>query len=135
MSQRIALRGPRGIGGDGMSGDQAGRLAELFQSLNEAGREQLLAFAEFLVQRHGPEPASEPPAPVPIPRPVEETVVGAIKRLSATYPMLDRGRLLNETSMLMSQHVLQGRPAAEIIEDLETLFAGHYRDLTDRRGG
>jgi hypothetical protein len=45
-----------------------------------------------------------------MPRPSQESVVAAIKRLSKTYEMLDRGPMLNETSALMSAHVLQGRP-------------------------
>ncbi len=101
-----------------------------FRALAAEERETLLAFAEFLVQRGA---ATQPPhrgprEPIPMPRPATESVVGAIKRLSKTYEMLDRGPMLNETSALMSAHVLQGRPANEVIDDLEALFARHYRD-------
>jgi hypothetical protein len=112
-------------------------LVRLFNELDSADRETLLAFAEFLLQRRTDGP-SRPPHPVgvrdpdPIPRPVEETVVAAIKRLSKTYEMLDRGPMLNETSALMSAHVLQGRPAAEVIDELESLFERHYRDYRAR---
>lgn len=104
------------------------RLLKLFKGLAPSDRETLLAFAAFLAQRPGSgagEPA--PREPLPLPRPATETVVGAIKRLSRTYEMLDRGPLLNETSGLMSAHVLQGRPAAEVIDELEALFARHYQ--------
>lgn len=106
------------------------RLARLFRSLAPAERETLLAFAEFLAQRGAttPEPHGGPREPIPVPRPPTESVVAAIKRLSKAYEMLDRGPMLNETSALMSAHVLQGRPANEVIDDLEALFARHYRD-------
>jgi hypothetical protein len=100
------------------------RLREILSALPEEQVRQLLDFAEFLYERHGA--AREVPAPVEIPRPESETVVAAIKRLRATYPMLDPARLLNETSVLMAQHVTQGRAAGEVIEELEVLFRSHY---------
>ncbi len=54
-------------------------------------------------------------------------MVGAIRRLAESYPMLDRGALLHETSALVSAHVLQGRPAGSVIDELEALFHDHYR--------
>jgi 2-polyprenyl-6-hydroxyphenyl methylase / 3-demethylubiquinone-9 3-methyltransferase len=54
-----------------------------------------------------------------MPRPAVESVVKAIKRLMATYPMLARDKLLNDTSALMTQHVVHKRPAVEIIDELE----------------
>ena len=103
------------------------RITRLYRSLSPAGRATLLAFGEFLAQR-GAE-ASEPPArlePEPIERPTDETVVAALKRLRRVYAMLDRGVLLHEASSLMSAHVLQGRPAVDVIDELESLFARHY---------
>lgn len=108
------------------------RLLELIDALNDDAREQLLAFGEFLLQRHGrtqPDAVAEPQA---IPRPEQESVVAAIRRLSATYSMLDKKALLNETSSLMSAHVLQGRPAAEVIDELEILFEASYRRLSGK---
>lgn len=89
----------------------------------------LLEFAEFLSSRDESGGNPEMPAPEPIPRPREETVVKAVKRLMATYPMLDRAKLLHETAHYMNQHVMQGRAAAEVIEALEAVFARHYEDL------
>ena len=110
------------------------RLLELYRALDGSARETLLAFAEFLAERAGaaaPAPAGPPPAPEPVPRPEGETVIAAIKRLSRTYPMLDRSRMLGETSALVAQHVMQGRPAAEVIDELEALFRAHYERMRD----
>ena len=52
--------------------------------------------------------------------------MAALKRLRRVYAMLDRGVLLHEASALMSAHVLQGRPAVDVIDELEALFARHY---------
>lgn len=101
------------------------RLREILGELPPEQAEQLLEYAEFLRARH----ASTVPAtaePLDIPRPEQETVVRAIKRLRETYPMLDAAKLLNETSVLMSQHVMQGRDAVEVIDELEIIFRTHY---------
>ncbi|WP_338032710.1 hypothetical protein [Chromatium okenii] len=110
------------------------RLINCLAQLSAADRDALLAFAEFLVQRRTIEapPMVSPDAPVPLPRPTQETVIGAIKRLSQTYPMLDRTALLNETSTLMSAHVIQGRTAESVIDALETLFAQQYQTYCAR---
>lgn len=100
------------------------RVLALLREFPPETKEQVLAFAEFLSARMERPPA--PVEPVVIPRPAEETVVKAIRRLAATYPMLDRGKMLSETSTLMSQHVLGGREAAEVIDELERLFQEHF---------
>jgi len=114
------------------------RLIEIAQRLPAAQAAALLEFAEFLLLRHGmtgletvqSATPAEIPAPLDIPRPTEESVVRAVKRLRATYPMLDARKLLNETSSLMTQHVMQGRDKIEVIEELEILFRTHYEKLT-----
>ncbi|MBI5612892.1 MAG: Crp/Fnr family transcriptional regulator [Gammaproteobacteria bacterium] len=106
------------------------RLLSLVRRLPETQAEQLLAFAEFLASGHAPvETATEP---VSIPRPPGENVINAMKRLAATYPMLDRAKILDAASHLMTQHVIHGRAAAEVIDELEVLFRRHYED---QRGG
>lgn len=40
--------------------------------------------------------------------------------------MLDRSAMLNDTSSLMAGHIIRGRPAAEVIDELEALFARQY---------
>lgn len=115
-----------------MSDDPAKRLYQLFAQLPVAQREQLLDYAEFLLARHGAS-AREALVPIPAPqniaRPAQESVIKAIKRLSATYPMVNRNKMLNETSLLMMQHVMHGRDAVEVIDDLEVLFREHYERL------
>lgn len=108
----------RGAGG-GKRGEQA--LLDLFERLAPEQQERLIAFAEFLVE--GEPGAGEP---VAIPRVPGETVVMAIRRLRRTYPMLDRKKLMVEASRFMVQHALEGRDAAEVIDELEVVFARHY---------
>jgi hypothetical protein len=107
------------------------RLSRLFRRLSAADRASLLAFAEFLVQRHDTSSEGEPhspPAVEPrdIPRPEEETVIAAIRRLNATYPMLNKDELLHEASDLMAAHVVKGREADEVIDQLEIVFRRHF---------
>ncbi|MFN7085789.1 MAG: hypothetical protein ACK4N4_04070 [Burkholderiales bacterium] len=110
------------------------RLLELFEALDERRRQTLIEFAEFLMSRAARDGDAESvatSAPQPIARPAAETVVMAIKRLTRTYPMLDRRKLLGETSEYVAQHALGGRPATEVIDELEALFARHYEKLKD----
>lgn len=107
---------------------RAKRLVKLFEQLDAGGQETLLAFAEFLSARRAAEPVS-PGSPLAIPRPAKESVVQAIRRLRETYPMLDHGKMLHEVSRLMGQHVLHGRPAPEVIDELELLFRARYEAL------
>ena len=108
-------------------GDPLDRLRRAWERLPADARETLLAFAEFLLARHG---RDESPQPRDIPRPPEESVVQAMQRLTRTYPMLAPDRLLQEASGFMSQHVREGRPAAEVIDELERLFRRHYQAWT-----
>jgi len=109
------------------------RLIELARSLAPEQRQTLLEFAEFLVARSGTVAAAEPVAvPQHEPRPDNETVVRAIQRLTRTYPMLDRRKLLVETSRCVESHVMQGRAATAVIEELEIVFARHYEAYRDR---
>ena len=104
------------------------RLREILDRLPEAQQRALLEYAEFLVSRQaGDAPVG---APLDIPRPADESVVLAIKRLRATYPMLDPAKLLNETYELMTQHTVKGRDRVEVIDELEVVFRRHYERLT-----
>jgi hypothetical protein len=113
------------------------RLLELYDALDDQDRATLTALAEFLVGRQagGVEPLAAFPEPVHVPRPAEESVIAAIRRLSQTYHMLDKAAMLHQTSALMSAHILQGRPATDVIDELETLFSGHYERHRAGRGG
>jgi len=86
----------------------------------------VLAFMEFLDSRNPKDEEIQVAVPQQIPRPAEESVVKALKRLRETYSMLDPAKLLHEASGHMQQHLLKGKPAAEVIDDLEALFARHY---------
>ncbi len=127
-----------------MTPQQKDALLQLLDALPAADIEALTRFAEFLHSRAGmpgqglapaapPPEAAEIPPPEDIPRPGEEKVVAAVKRLSKTYFMLDKKKMLGMTSDLVTQHVLHGREAAEVIDELEQAFADQYRQLT--RGG
>ena len=106
-------------------------LREILERLPDEQAQQLLEYAEFLLAKHGDENA--PSEPLAIARPEVESVVMAIKRLRATYPMLEPAKLLNETCDLMTQHVMQGRSAVEVIDEIEALFRRHYEQLANDR--
>ncbi|WP_430754919.1 hypothetical protein [Magnetovirga frankeli] len=104
-------------------------LLRLYRELNGQDKASLRAFAAFLHQRFQEELGGAEPVrhePRPIPRPEEETVVGAIKRLSESFYMLDRSQMLHETSGLMTEHLLQGRDAMDVIDELEAMFQRHF---------
>jgi len=104
------------------------RLMRLYERLGDAGRASLLDFAEFLADRAAMAASDEPQAtPNPAPRPAGESLIAAIRRLRAGYPMLNTEALLNDVSALMAQHTMQGREAEEVIDDLEALFDQHYQ--------
>lgn len=101
-------------------------LTEIFDYLPEKDQQTLCEFAEFLKSR-APEPESEHVEPLGIPRPDEESVVSAIKRLKQNYPMITQKELLHETSDFMMQHVMQGKPAGDVIDELEILFETKFK--------
>jgi hypothetical protein len=110
---------------------QQRQLLSSFDKLDAQGQESLLAFAEFLQARQASAGESEDPGvavqePRTIERPQKESVVKAIKRLTQTYYMLERDQLLDQTSSLMMSHVLQGRDAVSVIDELEVVFSEHY---------
>jgi len=108
---------------------QSKQLNRLFSRLPDEEKKTLLAFAEFLVSRSGLEEEPVSSEPNYIPRPEKETVIGAIRRLSKTYPMLDKATMLNETSSLMGEHVLHGQSAPDVIDKLEVVFQRHYEEM------
>ncbi|UCF77206.1 MAG: Crp/Fnr family transcriptional regulator [Betaproteobacteria bacterium] len=95
------------------------KLLAVFEQLAPEQQEKLIEFAEFLgagdAVRDGPALA----APEILPRPAEETVTMAIRRLVRTYPMLDRHRLMAEASQFLAEHAWRGRAAQEVIDELE----------------
>jgi len=121
--------------------DELEQLQSIYHTLDETDRAAILAFAQFLAQRDAAPPIfptplvspavsepARPEEPQPIARPESESVIKALKRLSATYPMLNKNELLGETSDLVTQHVVMGRDKLEVIDALEAVFQRHYQD-------
>lgn len=109
------------------------KLVKLFKSLDDNNKESLLAFAEFLGSRLGIDNSDVEleisVEPLDIERPEKESVVKAIKRLTATYPMVDKESILHPISGFMSSHIMQGRKAEDVIDDLEALFLKEYSNF------
>ncbi len=112
---------------------QEREIIKLYKSLNEVNKEAFLAFGEFLQTRANTNSSNAQTVvetkPVDIPRPESESVIKAIKRLSATYPMVDKETILHPISNLMTSHIIQGRKAPEVIDDLQDLFLKEYESL------
>ena len=110
------------------------KLLNLYRDLPRAAQGNLLDFAAFLAARNPPEEqvAKEP---LQIPRPTEESVIAAVKRLSATYPMLNKDSMLHDTSALVAQHLVQGRDVVEVIDELEEIFRQRYQSIQNNDPG
>lgn len=107
------------------------KLIKVFKTLDDDSKKSLLAFAEFLSTRESSENSINdvegvPSEPLDIPRPDGESVVKAIKRLSKTYPMVDKENILHPISAVMTSHVMQGKKANEAIDELQILFLTEY---------
>lgn len=110
-------------------------MLRLFRSLNQEQQRTVAAFAAFLAGNTEPSLESVPEQPADLPRPDQESVVKAIKRLRATYPMLDQNKLFHETSQHMTEHLMHGKPAVEVINELEAMFSRQYqRYIEDAKG-
>ncbi len=101
------------------------KLLKQFRALPEEAQLSVIHFCDFLSSQH-PVTEQDIAPPKNIIRPDKESVVLAMRRLSETYFMLDKDNILNEASSLMSQHILQGREAIEVIDELEVLFKKYY---------
>lgn len=113
------------------------KLLACYNALSAEDKGALLKFAQFLRQQAEDGVSGEGDKPVileptPMPKPENETVVGAIKRLSASYHMLDKSDLLTETSSLMTAHIMHGRGAEEVIEELEALFIRYHAAFVEQ---
>ncbi|MDH3353735.1 MAG: Crp/Fnr family transcriptional regulator [Chromatiales bacterium] len=110
-------------GDNGASGEE--KLLELYKTLPDSEREKVISFAEFTAANCEPRDVKIE-KPLFIERPADESVVAGIKRLSEMYHMIDRSKILHETSDLMAEHLMQGRAAVEVIDELEILFSKTY---------
>jgi hypothetical protein len=103
------------------------QLEDLLLKLGREHQQAVVDYATFLVQQYNIQTAVEMGlVPELIARPEQETVIAAIKRLKKTYYMLDTDKLLDETSSLMGQHILRGREASAVIDELQNLFQKYY---------
>lgn len=125
-----------------MTPAQKDTFLKLLDGLSSADEAAVVSFTEFLSSRSGalslpdfspPElaPPVEIPEPENIPRPEDERVVAAVKRLSKTYFMLDKKAMLSETSGLVTAHIIQGRDIVDVIDELEAVFSRQYQQLKD----
>ena len=110
------------------------QLLDYFATLNAEDRNSLIAFAEFLSKRDNMtsleiDDQITHNCPLPIERPETESVIKAIKRLTKTYPMVDKEQFLHTITDLMTAHMMQGRDSVSIIDELEKLFSNAYEKL------
>ena len=121
-----------------MNREQQQKLIQVVEKLSSQDQAAVGSFAEFLLSRSGGAVAEselvtvapqQVPDIEPVPRPEDEKVVAAVKRLSRTYYMLDKKKMLGVTSDLVTQHIIQGRDAGKVIDDLERVFDDHYQQL------
>ena len=110
-------------------------LLKIFHQLPETQQQALLDYAEFLSQRYAI--AAEPVAehPLDIPRPQEESVVKAVRRLSKTYPMLDSKILFEKTSSFMMRNLMHGEKSDVLIDEMEIFFQQSYQTLSGEGEG
>ena len=103
-------------------------LIEIFETLDTERQTSLFDFAEFL-QSKGDLVVKKISEPIEIVRPDKETVVGAIKRLKQTYPMIDSMKVFSSASELMTDHMVKGRDAVEVIDEMEKIFEDFYSKM------
>ena len=109
------------------------KLDALMSQLGNEHQQAVVDYATFLVQQYNIQtPVETDLKPGAIARPEQETVIAAIKRLKQTYYMLDTDNLLDETSSLMGQHILRGREALEVIDELQSMFEAKYEKYLHR---
>ena len=103
-------------------------LIDLYESIDDERKHSLCDFADFLYAKAGPV-IKEVPPPDEIPRPDQETVVGAVKRLKIKYHMVESMTVFSAASALMTDHMVKGRDVVEVIDEMEILFEDAYTKL------
>ena len=103
-------------------------LIDLYEAMDDNRKKSLSDFADFLYAQAAPI-VKEIQAPDDVPRPEQETVVGAIKRLKMTYHMIGSMSVFSEASALMTDHMVKGRDVVEVIDEMEILFEDAYKKL------
>ncbi len=119
------------------------KLCKCYKKLNDAERKTLLLFADFLLSKESNLESEKPlnvlQKPLAIPATEGESVVKGIKRLKSSYFMVDDQDLLHEVSSLMTEHVMQGVSAQEVIPKIEAVFEKFYekykKDFSEKASG
>jgi len=107
-------------------------ISDLASALPDEALQSLHEFAEFLAEKY-PAQIQADLEYVPLPRPKNESVIAAIKRLSKSYPMVDSTSLFDQTSAVMSAHILQDVSKQDSIDKLEAIFREKYQvSLVDK---
>ena len=105
----------------------------LLAQLGDDHQQSIIDYANFLVQKYKTDNSgARGLKPESIERPGQETVIAAIKRLKKTYYMLDTDSMLSQTSALMGQHILKGREASDVIDELQSIFQTQYKQYLNR---
>ena len=120
--------------------DDATRLVRIFDLLAPVQRQTLLAFAEFLLNRHRKPGEARLSAansnttpgvlaqPVFEERPDTETVAAALSRLSRVYHMLDADTLVERASdELLNREAIASLSPRALVDELERFFAEQYQ--------
>ena len=103
-------------------------LIDLYEAMDDERKLSLCDFADFLYAKAGPV-VKEIPPPEEVPRPEQETVVGAVKRLKIKYHMVESMTVFSAASSLMTDHMVKGRDVVEVIDEMEVLFEEAYKNL------
>ncbi len=106
-------------------------LINLYEAMDGSGKKSLSDFADFLYAQAAPA-SKEILPPDNVPRPQQETVVGAIKRLKVTYYMIDNMSVFSDASSLMTDNMVKGRDVVEVINEMEILFENAYKKLAQK---
>ena len=114
------------------------KLLHFYRNMLDEDQHALLRYAEFLsVKKREQQSEQQTEVNVEIDKPEltspkeNESVVGALKRLSESYPMLDKAKMLDQTSILMSDHLVRGRSKEDVIKEFESLFEAQYKKLRE----
>jgi len=108
-------------------------LYKIYKDLDSTNRQTLITFANFLAEQQLQQKSDSSTVsqvllskPLDIPRPQQESVIKGIRRLRTSYPMLDTDSMFDSISKLMTSHIMEGRSAESVIDDLQALFAQQY---------
>ena len=108
-------------------------LTDLYEAMDDERKKSLSEFADFLYAQAGPINKIIPPPEESV-RPEKETVVGAVKRLKAQYPMIESMQVFSAASTLMTDHMVKGRDVIEVIDEMEALFEDAYKKMLVENG-